>query len=292
MENLKCFTEAIKTELLDRTPFRLNHRLADHPALDLENIAKVILELPIEKVMFSKGLNDLRVNFDSALTEDTKKLDLNEIIETIRNSNSYIAARNLELHPSFKGLYDDIMNDVEVFMKANKTGTKAHEPMLWLFIASPGAVTPFHFDRFTNFIMQIRGSKELAVFPPGKEEVVKACDVEAYLDWRGQTPEWKDEMDVYANKFNFKKGEAVHIPYTSGHYVKNGMDDISITLSIFYHTDETLIWSKAMRFNHRMRSFGLSPKPVGKSANLDGMKASMFPVANIISSASRKLLRR
>ena len=242
--------------------------------------------------MFSKGLNDLKVNFDDALTEDTMKFDLIEIVETIRNSNSYIAARNLELHPSFKDLYNNIISDVEAFMKANGTGTKAHEPMLWLFIASPGAVTPFHFDRFTNFIMQIRGSKELAVFPPHKEEVIKASDVEAYLDWRGQTPEWKDSMDVYASKFNFKQGEAVHIPYTSGHYVKNGMDDISITLSVFYHTDETLRWSKAMRFNHRMRSFGLRPKPVGSSVNIDGIKASLFPIANIISSASRKFLRR
>lgn len=196
MENLKCFTEAIETKFLDREPFRLNHKLADHPALELENIAKIILELPSEKVMFSKGLNDLKVNFDDALTEDTKTLDLNEIIETIRNSNSYIAARNLELHPSFKDLYDDLMNDIGIFMKANGTGTKPHEPMLWLFIASPGAVTPFHFDRFTNFIMQIRGSKELAVFPPRKEEVIKTSDVEAYIDWRGQTPEWKDAMSM------------------------------------------------------------------------------------------------
>lgn len=177
-------------------------------------------------------------------------------------------------------------------MKKNGTGVKAHEPMLWMFIASPGAITPFHFDRFTNFIMQIRGSKELAVFPPKKEEVIKTCEVEAYLDWKGQTPEWRESMDIYANKFNFKQGEAVHIPYTSGHYVKNGMDDISITLSFFYHTDETLGWSRVMRLNHRMRALGLSPLPVGNSPKIDIIKAALFPVADRLESTLRKLVHR
>lgn len=109
MKNLNCFIGDIQTEMLDRQAFRLNHRLANHPSLKMENIQKVLFELPKEKVMLSKGLNDLSVSFDNALSEDTKKLNLNEAIETIRNSNSYIAARNLELHPSFKDLYSDIL---------------------------------------------------------------------------------------------------------------------------------------------------------------------------------------
>lgn len=289
MKDLNCFTGDINTKLLDREPFRLNHKLVNHPALTLENIARIIPDHPKEKVMFSKGLDSLTVNFDKALDEDKKDLNILEVIETIRTSNSYIAIRSPELHPSFKELYHDMIGDVETFMKANGTGTKAHEPMLWLFIASPGAVTPFHFDRFSNFIMQIRGSKELAVFPPGLEEIVSARDTEAYLDRDGESPIWRDELDVHANKFNFKMGEAVHIPYTSGHYVKNGTEDISITLSVFYHSDETLRWSRAMRFNNRLRRRGLNPSPVRQSVAKDKFKAALFPYANKILSTLSKL---
>jgi hypothetical protein len=35
MKDLKCFTGEIKTELLDREPFRLNHKIANHPALTI-----------------------------------------------------------------------------------------------------------------------------------------------------------------------------------------------------------------------------------------------------------------
>lgn len=291
MKNLKCFTSNIDTTKIDREPFRLTHKLANHPALELENLAEVILQHPKEKVMFSKGL-DLTANFDRALVEDRKKFDLKEIVETIRTSNSYIALRNPELHPSFKELFADVVHDVETIMKENKTGDKAILPMLWLFIASPGAVTPFHFDRYSNYIMQIRGSKELAVFPPVLEELVSSADAEAYLDWGGHAPEWKEELDHHAHKFNFNVGEAVHIPYTSGHYVKNGLDDISITLSVFYHSNETLKWSRAMRLNNRLRNKGFNPRPVRQSAALDQFKATVFPYANKFSSTLSKIRNR
>lgn len=290
MKNLKCLVGNFENFKLDRGSFEFRHTMTNHPALSMESIAKILQELPKENVMFSKGLNDLKVNFDDALNNDTKKLDLNEMIETIRTSNCYIAARNLEQHESFKGLYDDLLSDIGELLKLNKTGTRALKPMVWLFIASPNAVTPFHFDRSSNFIFQIRGSKELAVFPPRVEEIVSAKDTEAYLDWSISLPPWKEELDQYAHKYNFKAGEAVHIPFVSGHYVKNGPEDVSITMSIFFHSEETSRWSEAMRFNNRLRRFGLKPRAIGQSLFMDKVKAGLFPVVDRASVVVRKLL--
>ncbi len=273
MKNLKCLRGDINPKDLDRRPFGFSHNMANHPSLTFENLSKVITSLPEEKVMFSKGLNDLKKDFEQILVDGKKGFDLSEVIENIRSGNAYIAVRNPELHPSFKEIFEGICDDVSTFMQANGTGTKPIEPMLWLFIASPGAVTPFHFDRYSNFIFQIRGSKELAVFPPRMEQVISTKELEAYHDNKPSYPEWKEEKDQYAHKFNFKSGEAVHIPYTSGHYVKNGMDDISITISIFYHSEETEMWSKAMKMNHRLRRFGMLPRPVGQSGVVDRLKA-------------------
>lgn len=281
MSDFKCFKGAIASDLLDRAPFEFSHNLVNHSALSFENLSKVITWLPEEKVMFSKGLNDVKKHFEHILVDGKKSFDLNEVIETIRTGNAYIAVRNPELHPSFKDLFKAICDDVGAFMKVNGTGNTPLEPMLWLFIASPGAVTPFHFDRYSNFIMQIRGSKELAVFPPRVEEIIAAKELEAYMDAKPSFPEWTEKKDKLAYKFNFKSGEAVHIPFTSGHYVKNGMDDISITLSVFFHSNETERWSRAMKVNNRLRGLGVVPKAIGNSILMDYIKANiLMPVMN------------
>lgn len=290
MKALKIFKGDFDKHKLDRGPFEFRHSLADHPVLTLENIAKILGELPKEKVMFSKGLNDLKVNFDDALDNDTKKLDLSEMIETIRTSNCYIAARNLEIHESFKELYNDILSDIGVLLKHNKIGKEAQDPMVWLFIASPGAVTPFHFDRYSNFIFQIRGSKELAVFPPRVEEIISAKDMESYLDRSSELPPWREELDQHARKFHFKSGEAVHIPFVSGHYVKNGPEDVSITMSIFFHSKETKRWSEAMKFNNRLRRFGIKPSPIGNTPVVDGLKSHLMPAMNGLFKIAAKFL--
>jgi hypothetical protein len=79
------------------------------------------------------------------------------------------------------------------------------------------------------------------------------------MDSSEQRPPWNPEMDHLAKKFDFQPGDMVHIPYTGGHYVKNGPEDISISLSIFFQTNETLKLTNAMRINHRLRKRGMSP---------------------------------
>ena len=289
MNEINCFKDDLDSRKLDCNPFKFNHNLADHPSLKIENLSKIIAEMPSEKVMFSKNLNNLNKNFDNALNYDKKNLDLNEVIKAILISNSYIAVRNLEIHESFKNIFNSLISEVSVLLRANKTGDRPIQPTLWLFIASPNVVTPLHFDRTSNFIMQIRGSKELAVFSPKNYDIFSRIETEAYMDRTGDLTSWSEEIDHHAKKFNFKSGEAVHIPFTSGHYVKNGSEDISITLSFFFHSDETLCWSEAMIMNHRLRRVGIQTRAVGQSIVVDSLKSRFFPAMNSAVNAARKI---
>lgn len=283
MKNLKCFNDEIEPSSLDRATFCINHNLVNHPALSLENLAKMLGELPQDKILYSTELEGLNVNFDKALNVSKTPLDFNKVIETIKVTNSYIAIKNPEAHPSFKELYSDLHADISKLLKANKTGNTPLDPKLWIFIASPNTVTPFHFDRYSHFIMQIRGSKQLAVFPPRKEEVFSSKVTDAYVDWSGQLPAWDEELDQYAHKYEFKTGQAVHIPFVSGHYVKNGSEDISISLSFFFQSEETMKWTRAMKFNNRMRRMGLNLGAIGQSKFIDGLKAAAFSAMAFIS---------
>ncbi len=279
----KSFESPDDIQRWDREPFMFKHKLLGHPALSVESLAQALPALPSNQVMYSKGLTDLGINFDRAHIDHQNGLSLAETIETIKVSNSYIAVRNPEIHPSFHGLFNDLVTDVNLLMKQKGYG-KIAEPMFWMFIASPNAFTPFHFDRYSNFLMQFRGSKQMAVFPPMKDEVISPEDCEAYMDRSEQRPAWHDDKDQYAMKFDFAPGDTLHIPFVSGHYVKNGPDDVSISLSFFFHNDYTLKMTRAFQFNHRIRHrmqrLGMTPTPIGKSPMKDSIKAELMPLAS------------
>ncbi|WP_454831382.1 cupin-like domain-containing protein [Pseudoxanthomonas wuyuanensis] len=277
----KCFSGSLPAAMLDREPFKFAHQLVSHPALSIESLARSLPELPPDRIMYSKGLSDLGIHFDSAHIEHGNGLSLQQTIETIRTSSSYIAVKDPEQHPVFRGLYDDLLAEVGGLMRQGRKSRAVYEPRMWLFIASPNAQTPFHFDRYSNFLMQIRGSKQVAVFPSFDPNIVPPEACESYMDRVAGKPLWHPELDQYATKFDFSPGEAIHIPYIAGHYVKNGAEDVSISLSFFFQTDETLRWTRAMQFNHRLRKrmklIGMAPTAVGHSRRLDTLKARLLP---------------
>ncbi|MCW7538234.1 cupin-like domain-containing protein [Aquabacterium sp. A7-Y] len=288
-----CFSGAIDAGLLDRRPFSFQHQLLGHPALSLDNLARVLPALPPDQVMYSQGLRDLSVNFDRAHIDHRNDLGLEETIETLRTCDSYIAVRNPEVHASFRPLFKELLADVEALMRQRGSGVKATEPMLWLFIASPNAVTPFHFDRYSNVLMQFRGSKEVAVFEPWNDEVIRPDEYEVYVAHAERRMEWRPEADRHAHKFDFRPGDALHIPFVGGHYVKNGPEDVSISLSFFFHSRDTLQLTRALKVNHvlrrRLAGLGLQPSPVGRSPLRDALKARLlYPMVRTAAAVGRR----
>jgi len=270
----ECFGPQLGQIKFDLEPMKFNHKLADHPALGLESLSKALPELPKHQVIFSKGNGDHKHG-----------LRLEEAIESIKVSNSYIAVKNPEEHASFRDLFCDLEYDLTKLIKMKKKGIKAKDAMLYLVIASPNAQTPFKFDQYTNFLMQFRGSKEIAVFPPLDHRVISAEEYEALIDHDEKRLPLNPEVDHLAQKFQFNAGEVLHVPFGSGHYMKNGSEDISISLSMLFHTDETLMLTNAMRMNHhmrrRMKKLGVQPRQVGKSSHFDALKARILPGANL-----------
>lgn len=275
--------------LLDHKSFELKHNFAQHPMLQLDSLKKLIEELPRHQVTSSSDDLSLKTDFDAILRDKSRSLNFDEIIPSLMTSKSYIAASGIETHPRYKQLCDEITNEArEVYLKNGKK-TSIKGATYWLFIASPNAITPFHFDRFSNFIFQIRGSKELAVFPNFQNNIIDQSLCEQYCDGKSVHTPWSDNLDQFAHKYDFKSGDAVHIPFTSGHYVKNGADDISISISVFFHTEQTQNWSRILRFNHRLRKRGFLPAKIGENKILDAIKAQLFPLVSIYTGIRNRL---
>ena len=279
----KCVDSGIDFEKFDNTPFKFSHKILNHKALTIENLAQALPRMPRDRVKYSKGYNHVGGDFDNAINTHKNNLTLEETIENIKTSNSYIAVHGAEIDPSFKELYDDLIADAETMMKLKgKVGNKVLSPRIFLFIASPGAYTPFHLDRNTTFLFQFRGSKEVAIFPQFDPKVMDPAQREAYADYDSFDLTWKDEMDQYGHKFNFTPGEGIHIPFISGHYVKNGTEDVSISMSIIFRTEQSQMWLDAMGFNNRLRrhlaKLGIKLKAVGTKGSMDRLKAFCLPL--------------
>jgi Cupin-like domain len=277
---LRSLAGSVDIDKLDRAAFQFEHRLLGHPALSLQNLARVIPALPKDRVMYSKGLLETGSDFEATFRHRPADRTLEETIEAIRVSDSYVMVRSPECDPSFADLHRQLIADVEQIMKARGVGSVAYGAQLYLFIASPNAVTPFHIDRNSTFLLQFQGSKVVSVFPQWDSRVVSDEDREAYVAHASTQLAWDASKDAVATQFHFKPGDALHIPFVAGHHVRNGSEDVSISMSIIFNTREGSAWGRALNFNHRvrptMKRLGLAPTPVGTSQWRDRGKARLW----------------
>jgi Cupin-like domain len=273
-----CFKPDLDPRLLDREPFKFAHCLLEHPALSLENLGRVLPALRAEQVFYSKSTRDTGADLDRLHEDQQNGLSVEQTIENIRTSDSYIMVRSPETDFSFASLHKELLHDVEKMIRARGAGTDARESMLYLFIASPNSVTPFHIDRYSTVLMQFRGSKTVTIYPAWDKRVVDQQDCEDYVAYTAlRGPRRRAEAESHGRPFNFSPGQALHVPFAAGHMVQNGSDDISISLSIIFKTAETERMRKAIMFNRRARQalsrFGFQPNAVGHSPWKDAMKA-------------------
>lgn len=266
----------------------------NHQALSLDNLAQVLPALPREQVMFSKDLLSLRDDFEQTFRDKRQDVSISQVIEQIRSGSSYIMVRSPEAHPSFAELHRELLADVESVMRARGMHSQAEDSQLYLFIASPGAITPFHIDRYSTFLLQFRGTKEVTVFPQWDERVVTSREREDYATYKSTQLAWDTSRENLGMRFQFAPGRALHIPFMAGHHVKNGMDDVSVSMSIIFKTPESIAWQRALGFNGLLRRVlgpvGFSPARVGANDSRDSAKARAYDAYERLRSARRRVM--
>lgn len=268
--NMNCFDGDIDPGNIDRKGFLFHHKLLGHPALSLDNLAQAIPRLPADQVFHSNGKLANTDNFDRAHIDHRPAMGLEATLQELRTTDAYIMVRKPETDPSFKDLMSGLLADVKGITSSAGIKGGVDDAMLYLFIASPNSVTPFHIDRYSTFLMQFRGSKVVTVYPPWNRKVVDDEDAEHFFAKTGRRPVWRPESEGLGHAFDFSPGEALHIPFAAGHHVRNGSDDVSISLSIIFKTAQTRQLMRAMQFNHYARRglapVGLTPRRVALGA--------------------------
>jgi len=293
---IQCFGPGIDPGLMDRAGFLFDHHLVDHPALSLESLAGVIPRLSPRQVFHSSGRLSNTDNFDRAHLEHRPAAGLETALENLRTTDGYIMVRRPETDPAFKPLFDALRSEVGQLVAAAGIPRAINDAMLYLFIASPNSVTPFHIDRYSTFLMQCRGSKVVTVYSPWDARVVDDEDTEHFFANTGRRPVWRPETEILGQQFDFRPGQALHIPFVAGHHVRNGSEDVSISLSIIFKTARTRQLVRAMLFNHYSRAsmarLGMRPRRVALDHPGIASKAAAWRAFTGPFTTSRSIIQR
>jgi hypothetical protein len=269
-QNLIVDTEAFKS-YYPESPFEIGHNLTNHPLFEVPRLLELLKVLPDHKISYFTG--KVGVNEDKKKAPPTG-LTAEETIRQIQDCESWLVLKNVELDAEYRRLVEDCLNEVAPMARTVSEGVRQFEG--WIFLTSPQSLTPYHLDPEHNFLLQIRGEKILHVFDPADREILSEEELENY--YAQFTTVGKLEFDdKYQDKvltYTLRPGNGVFLPVCAPHWLKV-KDDISISFSITFYTEDVYRRARLYRFNSKLRSLGLRPSPYGKSSWRDATKNAL-----------------
>ncbi|MET3650916.1 lysine-specific demethylase [Dyella japonica] len=271
-------------------PWRIQavrHRLMDHPLLQLPSLVELSKRLESRgRVRTHSSDATPGTPFNTAPKLHPNHMTAASTLQQIEQAKAWMSLLNVQTDDTYRTLVDDVLDDV-------KPGVDRVDPGMcyrggWIFITSPNTVTPFHFDKEHNFILQVSGRKTIYVWDhrdtvAASEEArdrFHACHERDRLHW-------DESLRARATVFHLEPGQGAYMPSTSPHMVENG-DNASVTISFTYYTHATRRDSLLHAAHERMRGWGMHPPAVGQNALLDFLLHAGFRTAI----DSREWLRR
>ncbi len=249
------------------TPVLLDHGLAGHPLLSLDALAGLAQRIRPVDVEYNRA--DLPVGIDPADTP-ANGLSVAETIREIEQCGSWMVLKFVEQEPAYRALLDDTLAVLEETVKP--TTGKMLKREAFIFISSPGAVTPFHFDPEHNILLQIRGTKRMTIFPAADEALAGGTAHEAFHAGGHRNLPWSDAFAARGRALDLAPGQAVYVPVKAPHWVKNG-PEVSISLSVTWRSEWSYREEYARRMNALLRRVGFSPAAPGRYPRQNRVKS-------------------
>ena len=260
-------------ENFDRHPFTIRHRLAGHPLFALPRLIELSRELPADCVEYNAG--NLGVNQDPALTPQTG-LSVEETIRRIEENGSWMVLKYVERAPAYHQLLESCLAEFRVHTDPISPGMDRHEG--FIFIGSPGAVTPFHMDPEFNFLLHVHGPKTMRVFPREDRTLLKEEQIEHfYTEAKQRNLPYQEEFAAKAVTFELEPGTGLHVPVNAPHWVKVGASH-AVSFSVTFRTRQSDRRAALHIANAALRRRGWRPRNLGESPWRDSIKYFLFRV--------------
>lgn len=263
--------------------FKIRHNLRDEQAFQLSGLVELAKRLPSEQVEYYAG----NVSVAQRKKEYPKNgLSTVETIRRIEECGSWMVMKNVETDPEYgsclRALLEEWYEHIDPRQLDIAKGTIRRE-QAFIFISSPNSVTPYHLDDEHNFLLQIRGSKQVNMWDQKDRVVVSEAEMEAHLQyWHDPDHDrylpFQEDFQQRAQTFTLNPGEGLHFPFAAPHWVKNG-PEVSISFSITFRSAMCDRLSQIYYVNKRLRKLGLDPAPPGRSGWRDSVKLGAFDFA-------------
>jgi len=249
-------------------PARLRHAFSNDPLFSLEALVALAKELPQSSVEYNAG--DVSVDQDPSRTP-SNGLSIEETVRRIKDCRSWMALKNVEQVPAYKVALERCLAEIE---ESARAATGPMEKKLgFIFISSPGSVTPFHMDPEHNILMQMKGTKRFHVFPTDKGVVSDEQHELYHVGEAHRNLKHRPEFDSLAVAHDLHPGDALYVPVKAPHWVKNGPEP-SVSFSITWRSRWSLDEARLRIANHWVRERGGDPPPPGAAPLRD--KALVF----------------
>lgn len=254
-------------------PWRIQpvrHHLCEHPLLQPDALVELGARLEARGSVRSHG-NDAKAGtpFNSAPDMFPNAKSAADTLRSLRDAKAWTSLLNVQGDAVYRALVAEVLDSVQPQVEARDPGM-CHRAG-WIFVTSPRTVTPFHFDKEHNFILQIHGRKRVYVWDHRDTVVASehARDL-FHLSHERYLLRWRDEFRARAQVFDLEPGQGAYMPSTSPHMVENG-DEPSVTTSFTYYTDATRRDSLLHRAHALIRRTGITPPPVGRRPMFDAL---------------------
>lgn len=273
---------------------KMQHGLCAHPLLQLPRLCRLALSLAGTPHVKYALPNRKPGSAFHTLSEVEAKKSIASTFDHIEQAGNWVALYFLEDDAEYGALLRETLDGMKPLVEARDPGM--HGYSLFMFIASPPTVTPFHIDRENNFNVQIMGRKHLRVWQAHDRVAVPDAAIEDYFVHDTlRSLRYHDELDARALDFDIGPGEGVYIPSTAGHYVTTEEGDwarpgyrVSVSVAMTYFTKATVRRARAHLLNAFLRGrFSASPQSPGRSALVDRLKQ---PLACALLLSRRALL--
>jgi hypothetical protein len=254
-------------EKFDRVPFLIQHNLSDHPLFRLERLLMLAQSLPEQNVEYNAG--NLPIDCDPSQTP-ANGLSVSETVRRISECKSWMALKYVDRDPEYRGLLQRCLTEITPHSESIAPGMS--RPEAFIFLTSPGSVTPYHMDPEHNFLLQIAGTKFVTVF---ERSLVSPEELERFYSGAHRNMKFEDAYLAKSKTFELKPGHGLHVPVTAPHYVRNH-SGVSISFSITFRTPDLDRRSSIHSVNSYLRRKGLHPALVGAHPGRDTLKFNLY----------------
>jgi len=206
-----CFASAYP-----QTPHLLAHNLARHPLLTIDALAELAGTLPRSTIEYNRG--DLPIGVDRKPC--STGLSISDTIRRIATSNSWAVLKKIGQNACYRYLLGALLQEGRGAIEA-ATGAMLR-PQGFIFISSPHAETPYHFDPEHNDLMRLSGTKVMTQFPAGDARYAPDIVHESYHAGGARELNSDEGLLAGGKPFALGPGKAVYVPVMAPHFVRNG----------------------------------------------------------------------